>query len=221
MLTGLTIAIIGGDARQLEIIRKLTEQDAKVFLIGFDQLDHGFTGATKLKLNELDFGTIDSIILPVSGTSMEGTVATVFPMKSGVKTGTFRKTKPHCAIYSGISNQYLDGMAKGANRRLIKLFERDDIAIYNSIPTVEGAIMMAIQHTDFTIHGSNVMVLGLGRTGMSISRTFSALGARVKSELATPPTSPESWRWASLLSTQTNLQSMLKISTYASIPFQA
>ena len=78
MLTGLTIAIIGGDARQLEIIRKLTEQDAKVFLIGFDQLDHGFTGATKLKLNELDFGTIDSIILPVSGTSMEGTVATVF-----------------------------------------------------------------------------------------------------------------------------------------------
>ncbi|MCY9422667.1 dipicolinate synthase subunit DpsA, partial [Bacillus paralicheniformis] len=56
MLTGLTIAIIGGDARQLEIIRKLTEQDAKVFLIGFDQLDHGFTGATKLKLNELDFG---------------------------------------------------------------------------------------------------------------------------------------------------------------------
>ncbi|MEC0698850.1 dipicolinic acid synthetase subunit A [Bacillus haynesii] len=181
MLTGLTIAIIGGDARQLEIIRKLTEQDAKVFLIGFDQLDHGFTGATKLKLTELDFGTIDSIILPVSGTSMEGTVATVFSNEKVVlKQEHLEKTQPHCAIYSGISNQYLDGMAKGANRRLIKLFERDDIAIYNSIPTVEGAIMMAIQHTDFTIHGSIVMVLGLGRTGMSISRTFSALGARVK-----------------------------------------
>lgn len=40
--------------------------------------------------------------------------------------------------------------------------------------------MMAIQHTDFTIHGSNVTVLGLGRCGMSIARAFHALGAKVK-----------------------------------------
>jgi dipicolinate synthase subunit A len=60
------------------------------------------------------------------------------------------------------------------------LFERDDVAIYNSIPTVEGTIMIAIQHTDFTIHGSNIVVLGLGRVGMSVARTFHALGAKVK-----------------------------------------
>ena len=47
------------------------------------------------------------------------------------------------------------------NRKSVLLFNRDDVAIYNSIPTVEGTIMMAIQHTDFTIHGSNVIVLGL------------------------------------------------------------
>lgn len=40
--------------------------------------------------------------------------------------------------------------------------------------------MMAIQHTDYTIHGSRVAVLGLGRTGMTIARTFAALGAKVK-----------------------------------------
>ena len=66
------------------------------------------------------------------------------------------------------------------DRKLVLLFERDDVAIYNSIPTVEGAIMMAIQHTDFTIHGSNVAVLGLGRVGMSVARSFQALGAKVK-----------------------------------------
>lgn len=31
MLSGLTVAVIGGDARQLEIIRKLSQQHAKVF----------------------------------------------------------------------------------------------------------------------------------------------------------------------------------------------
>lgn len=75
---------------------------------------------------------------------------------------------------------YLDNMAKQVNRKLVKLFERDDIAIYNSIPTVEGIIMMAIQQTDYTIHGSHVAVLGLGRTGLTIARTFRALGAEVK-----------------------------------------
>ena len=38
MLTGLQIAVIGGDARQIEIIRKLNELDAKLSLIGFEQL---------------------------------------------------------------------------------------------------------------------------------------------------------------------------------------
>ena len=40
--------------------------------------------------------------------------------------------------------------------------------------------MMAIQHTDFTIHGSRVVVLGLGRTGMSVAGAFQSLGAKVK-----------------------------------------
>ena len=40
--------------------------------------------------------------------------------------------------------------------------------------------MMVIQHTDFTIHGSNITVLGFGRVGMSVARTFHALGAKVK-----------------------------------------
>jgi dipicolinate synthase subunit A len=90
------------------------------------------------------------------------------------------KTPEHCTIYSGISNTFLNGITKEANRPLVQLFERDDVAIYNSIPTVEGTIMMAIQHTDFTIHGSNITVLGLGRVGMSVARTFHALGAKIK-----------------------------------------
>lgn len=175
------IAVIGGDARQLEIIRKLTELDAKLSLIGFEQLDHAFTGAVKEKLDEVDFTNIDAIILPVPGTNLEGQVETIFSNeKVYLYEETLMQTPPHCTVYSGISNSYLNGITKKANRRLVQLFERDDVAIYNSIPTVEGTIMMAIQHTDFTIHGSNIIVLGLGRVGMSVARTLDALGANVK-----------------------------------------
>ena len=78
MLTDMQIAVIGGDARQLEVIRKLTELDAKLSLIGFEQLDHAFTGAIKEKIDEVDFSLIDAIILPVAGTNLDGHVDTIF-----------------------------------------------------------------------------------------------------------------------------------------------
>jgi dipicolinate synthase subunit A len=181
MLTGMQIAVIGGDARQLEIIRKLTELDARLSLIGFEQLDHAFTGAVKEKLDEVDFSNMDALILPVPGTNLEGHVETIFSNEKVILTAEMLlKTPEHCTIYSGISNTFLNGITKEANRPLVQLFERDDVAIYNSIPTIEGTIMMAIQHTDFTIHGSNITVLGLGRVGMSVARTFHALGAKIK-----------------------------------------
>ncbi len=47
MLTGIHVGLIGGDARQLEIIHKCSELDATVVLIGFDNLQNGFSGITK------------------------------------------------------------------------------------------------------------------------------------------------------------------------------
>jgi dipicolinate synthase subunit A len=181
MLTDMQIAIIGGDARQLEVIRKLTELDAKLSLIGFEQLDHAFTGANKEKIDEVDFSLIDAIILPVSGTTPDGHVDTIFSNeKVNLLEEMVMKTPEHCTIFSGITNPYLDDLINKTKRHHVLLFSRDDVAIYNSIPTVEGTIMMAIQHTDITIHGSNVVVLGLGRVGMSVARTFHLLGSKVK-----------------------------------------
>ncbi|MED4884281.1 dipicolinic acid synthetase subunit A [Bacillus sp. FSL W8-1127] len=181
MLTGMQIAVIGGDARELEIITKLTELDAKLFLAGFEQLNHAYPGAVKEKMEDIPFFEIDAIILPVAGTNHEGVVETIFSDERVVLTKDMLQATPqHCTVYSGISNQYLNDLTKRTNRKLVKLFERDDVAIYNSIPTAEGAIMIAIQNTDFTIHGSNVVVLGFGRVGMSVARAFDQLGANTK-----------------------------------------
>ncbi|MGO4887728.1 dipicolinic acid synthetase subunit A [Anaerobacillus sp. MEB173] len=181
MLTGMHVAVVGGDARQLEVIRKLIELDAKVSLIGFDQLDDGFIGATKHQLDEIELKTVNAIVLPISGTNSNGEVETIFSNEKIVlKEQHLKATDSNCVVYSGISNAYLSKTIEKANRKLVQLLDRDDVAIYNSIPTVEGTIMMVIQHTDITIHRSKVAVLGLGRVGMSVARTFAALGAYVK-----------------------------------------
>lgn len=181
MLTGLQVAVLGGDARQLEIIRKLTELDAKVYLAGFDQLEQSFTGAVKEKLEDLPFHELDAIILPVAGLQPTGDIETVFsPHHLRLTKEMLTKTPEHCMIFTGIGPPALVKLAEQTGKTLIRLFDRDDVAIYNSIPTAEGAVMLAIQHTNFTIHGSSVAVLGMGRVGMSVARTFASLGANVK-----------------------------------------
>ena len=104
MLTGMQIAVIGGDARQLEVVRKLTELDAKLLLVGFEQLDHAFTGAVKEKMEDINFTEVDSVILPVRGTDGDGKVETIFSNEEVILTKEMiQSTPPHCTFYTGIS----------------------------------------------------------------------------------------------------------------------
>ncbi|MFZ0474000.1 MAG: dipicolinic acid synthetase subunit A [Halobacillus sp.] len=180
MLTGFHVAVIGGDARQIEIIRRLNGWDATVYIAGFNQLNESFTEAIDLDFESDQVKQLDAIILPIPGMDEEGNVDGIFSNRLiSISEDWLKKTPEHCLIFTGISNNYLNDLTKRVNRSLIPLMDRDDVAIFNSIPTVEGTLMLVIQHTDFTIHGSRVIVLGLGRVGMGLARTFDHLGAEV------------------------------------------
>ena len=49
----------------------------------------------------------------------------------------------------------------------------------NAVPSAEGAIQLAMEQTEHTIHGSNCLVIGFGRIGKVLARLMSALGAHV------------------------------------------
>ncbi|SFL45205.1 dipicolinate synthase subunit A [Paenibacillus sp. 1_12] len=181
MLTGIQVALIGGDARQLEVINKCTELDASVVLIGFDNLQNGFSGITKAELTPMVLETIDAVILPAVGTDDKGFVESIFSTSELLLTEQHIRALPkHAKVFTGMAKPYLRNLCAQSSIQLIELFDLNEVAIYNSIPTAEGAIMMAIQNTDFTIHGSVSMVLGFGRTGITLARTLYGLGAKVK-----------------------------------------
>lgn len=180
MLTGTQVAFIGGDARQLEVIGRMTELDATVTLIGFDNLGQSFSGATHAELTGEALAGADAVLLPVAGTDDEGKVEAIFTSKELRLTSECLAQLPrHAKIYAGFAKPYLRNLCAERQIGLVELLDRDDVAIYNSIPTAEGALMLAMQHTDTTIHGSNSVVLGFGRTGMTMARTLQAIGAKV------------------------------------------
>ncbi|WP_010530675.1 dipicolinic acid synthetase subunit A [Lentibacillus jeotgali] len=175
------IAVIGGDARYLELIRQLQAlPNTTISLVGFDKLEQGFTGLNQTDFADLDQGKMDAIVLPITGTDPQGYVETVFSDQTVQLTNEwFEGLGDSTAVFTGISNDYLDAVSKASNVELVPLLNRDDVAIYNSIPTAEGVIMMAIEHTDYTIHSSRVIVVGFGRVGNTVANKFAALGAKV------------------------------------------
>ncbi|MGG4553185.1 dipicolinate synthase subunit DpsA [Paenibacillus humicus] len=181
MLTGLTIVFIGGDARQIQIINKCTELDATVKVVGFEQWEPPLSGVSHEKLSPGLLMRADVIVFPVIGCNDQGVIDSPFANDEVVLTkDMFAEIREETVVYTGMAKSLLKRMAAEFSFKLIELLERDDVAIFNSIPTAEGAIMMAIQHTDITIHGSTCIVLGTGRTGFTLAQTLQGLGATVK-----------------------------------------
>jgi dipicolinate synthase subunit A len=175
------IAVIGGDARYLELIRQLqATRHIELILVGYDKLEQGFTGLNQTDFSDLDVENLDIVILPITGTDEEGKVETVFSDQEIQMTEEwFGRLKDKAVVFTGITNHHLTELTMKTNTTLIPLLDRDDVAIYNSIPTAEGAIMMAIENTDYTIHSSRVIVAGFGRVGNTVANKFAALGAKV------------------------------------------
>ncbi|NMO96212.1 dipicolinate synthase subunit DpsA [Paenibacillus lemnae] len=181
MLTGVRTVLIGGDARQIEVIRKFAEMDAAVFIAGFDKLQESFQGVTRETLSTELLSGADALILPVIGCDEEGRIGALFADGSlKLEEEHIQAMPKHGVVYTGMAKSYLKSLCAKYGIKLVELLERDDVAIYNSIPTAEGALMMAIQNTDFTIHGSTCMVLGMGRTGFTMARSLQGLGAHIK-----------------------------------------
>lgn len=180
MLTGYTIVFLGGDARQVEVINKCAELDGAVHVVGFERLDRPLSGIVSEQLTVELLAKAHVIVLPVVGCDDNGMISGPFSAGELVLTDEmFAAISKDALVFTGIAKSLLKQKSSEYGFRVVELLERDDVAIYNSIPTAEGAVMMAIQNTDITIHGSSCIVLGIGRTGFTLASTLKGLGADV------------------------------------------
>lgn len=62
---------------------------------------------------------------------------------------------------------------------MIDYLAREELAIRNAIPSCEGAIQIAMEHTAHTIADSACLVIGFGRIGRTLAQKLKALGAQV------------------------------------------
>lgn len=179
VLSGIKIAVLGGDEREAILAHELVTMGATVTVAGFprEMVCHG-----ALLVNTVEDACQEAevLIMPLPGTNPEGVIRAVFTDKPLLLTyEALQKLSPQALVIIGSARPFLKEWCQSLNLHLLEIAEIDSIAIPNSIPTAEGALQIAMMESRITIHGSKSCVIGFGRIGITLARSLKALGAEV------------------------------------------
>ena len=149
------ISIIGGDLRIVKLAEMLVDDGYKVYT-------HALDTARSLKQNGKveEFEKIedavekaDVVIGPIPLSSNKRDINTPFSEKNISLEELFSKINNKLFIAGNISDKAYE-LAEKNNVEIIDILAREELAVLNTISTAEGAIQIAIQETERTLHGS-------------------------------------------------------------------
>lgn len=173
------IVIFGGDQRTVYMIQQLAAFGLEVIVVGFDEMHFNHENITREVVKDSIFQDAKAVILPVGGTDGRGEVVASFTTDKLILTHSYIEQLPSDAVvYTGIANNYLVDLLEKHHIYYNILFNRNDVAILNSIPTAEGTLQIAMEQTNHTIHQSEIVIVGFGRIGITMARLFKAVGAK-------------------------------------------
>lgn len=184
--------IIGGDKRILYLAQDLKEEKNNIKLYGFDKLfdneeifeDDDFKMAKSL--NEINKNDIIISAFPMSfdGENIYAPFAKEDKIIKLDELEKILKDENHI-LFAGkipdkIKKQNENKKEQTENQTGIYDFYDDEkITILSTISTAEGAIAKAIEETEISLDGANVLVLGFGRVGKMLANKLHAMNANV------------------------------------------
>ncbi len=171
-----SVAIIGGDKRQLYCARAFLYDGMKVTLGGFDKIksdcDIEITSPLEAALCS------EFVVLPlpcVKGNRLNAPFSSHDVDFSDSLVHAINGKK----IFCGFKDKLLD-LAPALNHKLVYDYStREEFSINNAVVTAEGALEIALREFEGTISHSRCLVCGYGRIGRALSEMLCALNADV------------------------------------------
>ena len=174
------IGILGGDLRIIFLSQMLAKDGYKVYTYGIEKADTYDLDESIVKCETQDIllKNCDNIISGIPFSKDGIYINAPFSDNKILIDAVFSSFKNKSLIAGSIKQDIKEkGLKNEIN--IIDLMEDEALTILNVIPTVEGALQVAMENTSFTIHGSKCLVLGFGRIGKLLSKTLKNLGANV------------------------------------------
>lgn len=174
-----TYAVIGGDLRQVHLAGLLADDGCSVLTVGFDREVDVSPDVLRVKSAAEAVAKSDCVILPLPYTADGVTVNAPFARTPIPLEEIWGAAHQNQLVTGGKFTPEVFAAAKKDGFHAVDYYEREELAVSNTIPTAEGAIQIAMEETPFTIHGSKCLVTGYGRVSKTLSRSLLALGADV------------------------------------------
>ena len=168
-----SIAVLGGDKRQLFCAKAFAREGFRVYISGFDRLvNYGDLISTDI-YTALNNSSV--AVFPVTG--IKGNTVPVYfsdiELKLGKKEINALKDK---IVFCGKSDT-IKSLCKDIC--VYDYLACEQFAVANALPTAEGAVQVAMEKYEGLISGSNSLVIGYGRIGKILSRLLKAMDSNV------------------------------------------
>ena len=174
------LAVLGGDQRQIFMIRSLSERGYHIKVWGLGKGGEALVGAQVCDTWEEAIDGCEAVILPlpasVDGVRVHTPTATE---DASLRIDTLLDRLRGKLLLGGRISESVRALARRQSVFVIDYYESELLQQKNALPTAEGAIEIAMQRLPITIDGAQAAVIGYGRIGALLAAKLSALGATV------------------------------------------
>ena len=118
-------------------------------------------------------------VLPVQKSADGKTIPCPFSNKPIPYSVLGKIVKKGGTVFTGYICPELQQVCGKNGFHLENYLEREELAVMNAIPTAEGAIAIAVNETDTSLFGEDVLVAGFGRIAKILVKYLVCMGARV------------------------------------------
>ena len=177
------ISVVGGDLRIVKLVEMLIDDGYTVYTYGLEYSEE------LLKLDKVEMcPTLEetvkdtkAIVGPIPLSSDRKNLSMPF---SNVKLSVedFINCLPGKILIAGNITEPVRNILDGKSIKYIDLLKREEFSVLNTISTAEGTIQIAMEETQRTVHGRNVLIMGFGRVGKVLAKMLTGIGAKVYCE---------------------------------------
>jgi dipicolinate synthase subunit A len=176
----LRLAVVAGDEREQEIARLAAASGAEVRGYGFPWPQDGIEGVTRCSSAGEALDGVHYALFPIPGIAVDGALfAPEHPEPIIPSADLLGAMAPGATIVLGKAHENLRAAAAALEIRLEEYEDDSELMLLRAPAVVEGALRLAVENTEVTIHAADVVVVGFGTIGSLLARTLRAIGANV------------------------------------------
>ena len=169
--------VVGGDLRQVRLAQLLQRDGHTVQTYAMEHREPGNDLSGSDTLSGIE--RCDCVILPLPAAGEGGVLNAPLSDRKVPLSAVVERLRPGQLLCGGKLTEKLIQAAQEKGCRVFDYFAREELAVKNAVPTVEGAIQIAMEELPTTLFGSRVLVIGYGRIGRLLAHRLKGLGARV------------------------------------------